>query len=95
MNANLIRTAIVSISCLFAVPSWSDETANAANGVAVASAHGVETHQRVASGHVAAKATDTAVAARPQRQPPAGVEVVRVQSERSDCSPDETKDGAC
>lgn len=99
MKANLRRAAIVLTTCLFAAPSWSAETANAANAAparAVASANSTAIGQRgnAIKGSTARTATNAANEPRAQREPPAGVEVVRVYSERDVSAADETKEGS-
>jgi len=100
VKANLNRAAIVLTTCLFALPCSADETANAANGAAirtVAAADSTGVKQRGnAVGGTATTRVATAVASEPraQREPPAGVEVVRVYSARDDGTADETKEGS-
>jgi hypothetical protein len=97
VKANLKRAAIVLTTCLFAVPCWSDEAANAANAAAartVASANSpvVGQHGKAINGGAAHAATAAASEPRAQREPPAGVEVVRVRSERDVTAPDQTNE---
>ena len=97
MNWNFRRVAIVLISCLFAASSWSDEPAKPANRVtvgAVASTQGVVHQRSDAMDESADAATTASTVQRPQRQPPGGIEVLRVYSERDAGTPDETKAGS-
>jgi len=92
VKVNVRSASIVLIGSLFAAQSWADETANAAKAatvrtVAAANSTGVKQRTAVNSAtHVTAPvASETHV----QRQPPAGVEVLSVYSERDESAPEQ------
>ena len=97
MKANFKHAAIITVTCLFAAPGWADETGSGANTtaprtVAAANTAGVKRANAVAAS--AAHATPAAGESRAQRQPPAGVEVLRVVSDRDAAASGETKEGS-
>ena len=91
MKVSVRSASIVLLGSLFAAHSWADETNNSANAatvrtVAVTNNTGVKQRTAVNGSAHAPVANETRV----QRQPPAGVEVVRVVSERDEGASEQT-----
>jgi hypothetical protein len=92
VKVNVRSASIVLITSLFAVPSWSDETTSSAGAATVrtvASTNSAGIKQRSTANATGAHTTaPVASETHAQRQPPAGVEVVKVVSERDESAPE-------
>jgi hypothetical protein len=93
VKVNVRSASIVLIGSLFAAQLWADETANAANAATartVAAANSTGVKPRTAVNGATRVTVPAASETRPQRQPPAGVEVLSVYSERDEGAPEQT-----